>query len=148
MTTKFQKLNGKEVTRKYLEQFIEEAKKENNTEVIYRLSKILLDNPNHTTFTIEVKNYPNSLNAPKHKGIYKEALTECGRLKKGWRFVKGRVIKAKIQAPKPKRKGLYGTTKPKEGLTSKGKLRKGYKYTKGGKIIKVNSTPKKKKSLK
>lgn len=140
-TTKFQQLDGKEVRRKYLEQLIEEAKQENNTEVIYRLSKILLDNPDYRTFTIEVKSYPTALNAPRHKGLYREALTSCGRLRKGWRFIKGSVVKARPQVPKPNRKGLYGA-KPKEGLTPTGRLKKGYKYTAGGNIVKVTSKKK------
>jgi antirestriction protein ArdC/tRNA A37 threonylcarbamoyladenosine biosynthesis protein TsaE len=140
-TTKFQQLDGKEVSRKYLQQLIEEAKQENNTEVVYRLSKILLDNPKYKTFTIQVKSYPTSLNAPRHKGAYKEALTSCGRLRKGWRFIKGSVVKARPQVPKPNRKGLAGT-KQKEGLTSKGRLKKGYKYKAGGNIVKVTSKKK------
>ena len=35
---------------------------------------------------IPAKTVPNSLNAPRHAGILKEALTEKGKLKKGWYF--------------------------------------------------------------
>lgn len=95
MTTlqKFENLNGSKISRKDLQDLILEAKIKNETVVVYRLSKILLDNPTTEVFEIELKQYPTSLNAPRHKGSYKEALSECGRLKKGWKFEKGNVVK-------------------------------------------------------
>lgn len=143
---KFDSLNGKEVSRKYLKSLINEAKKENNTEVIFRVSKILLDNPKSEKFIIDVIKYPNSLNAPRHTGIYKEALTECGRLRKGWRFEKGIIIgrNRKTRAiPQKKSKTMLPNGKPKKGLDINGKLKKGYKYAEGGKIVKVTATKKK-----
>ncbi|TCP22384.1 hypothetical protein EV195_11233 [Tenacibaculum skagerrakense] len=132
MIKEFNALNGKDVSREELQKMIAKAKKKNNTEVVYRLSKILLDNPQFDTFTISVKKYPTALNAPYHVGAYKEALTENGKLRKGWRFVKGRIVKtAKI--PKPSKK---------EGLQKSGRLKKGYKYAKGGKIVKITSKKK------
>ncbi|MCD8405777.1 hypothetical protein G1K75_09635 [Tenacibaculum finnmarkense] len=89
----FKNLNGSEVTRKQLEQIIANAKKANETEIIYRLSKILLDNKGVDVFEVSLKNYPTALAGSRHKGAYKEALTECGRLRKGWRFHKGGVFK-------------------------------------------------------
>ncbi len=89
----FANLNGSEVSREVLKNIISEAKKENETEIVYRLSKVLLDNPDSEDFYIELKQYPTALNAPRHKGLYKEALTECGRLKKGWKFENGTVVK-------------------------------------------------------
>ncbi|WP_299833784.1 hypothetical protein [uncultured Tenacibaculum sp.] len=128
----FNALNGKDISKEELIQLIEKAKKRNNTEVVFRLSKILLENPNVDTFTINIKEYPTALNAPYHVGIYKEALTKSGKLRKGWRFEKGRIVKtAKI--PKPSKK---------EGLQANGKLKKGYRYAKGGRIKKITSKKK------
>lgn len=93
VTQKFHNLHGSEVSREDLQDLILEAKESNETEIVYRLSKILLDNPNTDYFDLELKKYPTSLNAPRHKGAYKQALTECGRLKKGWKFEKGNVVK-------------------------------------------------------
>lgn len=138
---KFKALHAKEVSRNLLNQLVSQAKKENNTEVVYRVSKILNDNPNYKTFKITVNQYPTGLNAPRHKGAYKDALTECGRLRKGYKFIKGRVIKAAAKVPKLKRKGLAGT-KTKEGVTKTGRLKRGYKYAKGGRVVKVTSKKK------
>ena len=97
--------------------------------------QVLLENPDFDTFTITIKEYPKALNAPYHIGAYKEALTESGKLRKGWRFERGRIVKtAKI--PKPEKR---------EGLQKNGKLKKGYRYTKGGKIEKIISKKKVKK---
>ncbi len=135
VTKEFNALNGRDISRKELIEFIEKAKKRNNTEVVYRLSKVLLENPDFDTFTISIKQYGTALNAPYHIGAYKEALTKNGKLRKGWRFEKGRIIKtAKI--PKPSKK---------EGLQTNGRLKKGYRYTKGGNIEKISSKKKVKK---
>ncbi|CAL2114141.1 DUF1738 domain-containing protein [Tenacibaculum sp. 190130A14a] len=145
MTTiqKFQALDGKEVKRSALEKLVAQAKKENNTEIIYRVSKILNDNPNFTSFKITVKQYATGLNAPRHKGLYKQALSECGRLKKGWRFRNGTVVKAQAKTTKKvKPKKALAGAKPKEGLTASGRLKKGYKYAKGGRVIKATSKKK------
>jgi len=42
------------------------------------------------------------LNAPRHEGILKEALNECGRLKKGWKFEKGKAVKVDTKKGKDK----------------------------------------------
>ena len=42
------------------------------------------------------------LNAPRHEGILKEALNECGRLKKGWKFEKGKAVKVETKKGKDK----------------------------------------------
>ena len=153
---KFRELNGKTISRKQIENLIVDAKNENETEVVYRLSKILLNNPDTQNFDITLNRYATSLNAPRHKGLYKEALTECGRLRKGWRFERGSVIKVPILNKKTKqyKMALNGGKKRKTrqsemslrelddflksvGFKSSGKLKKGYKYVKGGEIVKV-----------
>ncbi len=132
VTQEFSALHGKDISREELIQLIAKAKKQNNTEVVYRLSKIIVANPNYETFSISVKQYPTALNAPYHRGAYKEALTATGKLRKGWRFEKGRIVKT-ASIPKPSKK---------EGLLANGKLKRGYKYVKGGKIVKISSKKK------
>ncbi|MCD8438014.1 ssDNA-binding domain-containing protein [Tenacibaculum dicentrarchi] len=89
----FKNLNGSTVSRSQLEAIIANAKKANDTEIIYRLSGILLANKGVNKFDVSLRNYPTALAGSRHKGAYKEALTECGRLRKGWRFHKGGVLK-------------------------------------------------------
>jgi hypothetical protein len=96
---KFYGLNGaKNVSRAEILDIIELAKNENNCNVVYRLSKILNSKPDADYFNIEIVSYPKTgLNGAQHTGDYKEALDDCGRLKKGYRFVAGKVVKV---APK------------------------------------------------
>ncbi|MCG8902418.1 hypothetical protein G1K97_11255 [Tenacibaculum finnmarkense] len=89
----FKNLNGSTVSRSQLEAIIANAKKANDTEMIYRLSGILLANKGVNRFYVSLRQYPTALAGSMHKGAYKEALTECGRLRKGWRFHKGGVLK-------------------------------------------------------
>jgi len=97
----FNGLNGcQNVDRSEIIDIIELAKQENNTDVIYRLSKILNSNPNADDFNFEIIQFPETgLNGSRHTGDYREALDECGRLKKGFRFKNGKVVKV---APKVK----------------------------------------------
>jgi len=93
-TQLFNALNGAIATRNELQEIVDVAKNENNIDVIFRISKALNDNPDDDKF--EITNTPinsNRLNAPRHTGSYKEALDECGRLKKGWKFTNGKVVK-------------------------------------------------------
>ena len=99
-------LHNRTVSRDDIQTVIDLAKEKNNTEVIYRLSKILNDHPDSTRFNINIINYPQettnqvALAGTRHSGDYREALDECGRLKKGWHFVDGKVVKVQ------KRSGL------------------------------------------
>ncbi|MCG8773805.1 hypothetical protein G1K44_12660, partial [Tenacibaculum finnmarkense] len=106
----FKNLNGSTVSRSQLEAIIENAKKANDTEIIYRLSGILLANKGVNRFNVSLRNYPTALAGSRHKGAYKEALTECGRLRKGWRFSKGGVFKVATLDKKTKqfKMGLSG----------------------------------------
>ncbi|MCD8415716.1 ssDNA-binding domain-containing protein [Tenacibaculum dicentrarchi] len=106
----FKNLNGSTVSRSQLEVIIANAKKANDTEIIYRLSGILLANKGVNKFDVSLRNYPTALAGSRHKGAYKEALTECGRLRKGWRFSKGGVFKVATLDKKTKqfKMGLSG----------------------------------------
>lgn len=107
-------LHNRTVSRHEIQTVIALAKEQNNTEVIYRLSKILNDHPDSNRFNINIINYPQEtdnqagLAGTRHSGDYREALDECGRLKKGWHFVDGKVVKVQ------KRSGLLSQYTEKE----------------------------------
>ena len=109
----FNALDNREVSRKEVEQVLTQAKAENNTAIIYRLSRVLNDSPEATHFEITITHYdsPVGLSGVQHTGDYREALDDCGRLKKGWKFVKGNVVKVEKKE------------KPKKGKTPKNILK-------------------------
>ena len=92
-------LHNRTTTRDEIQAVINLAKEQNNTEVIYRLSKILNDHPDSKRFNINIINYPQetdnqtALAGTRHSVDYREALDENGRLKKGWKFSNGQVVK-------------------------------------------------------
>lgn len=92
---KFHALNGvNNIPRSEIETIVDLAKQENNAEVIYRLSKVLRNNPDAKTFNMTIAKYPaTGLNGAQHTGDYKEALDNCGRLRPGYRFMGGKVVK-------------------------------------------------------
>ena len=99
----FVKLHNRTVSRSEVERVISIAKEQNNTEVIYRLSRILNAYPTEQRFVINIKDYPTpptALAGAHHTGDYREALDDCGRLKKGWKFSKGQVVKVTPKAKK------------------------------------------------
>ena len=88
-------LHNRTVSRSEIERVISIAKEQNNTEVIYRLSRILNAYPTEQRFVINIKDYPaapTALAGAHHTGDYREALDENGRLKKGYKFVSGKII--------------------------------------------------------
>ena len=92
----FINLHNRTVSRYEVERVISIAKEQNNTEVIYRLSRILNAYPTEQRFVINIKDYPatpTALAGAHHTGDYREALDENGRLKKGWKFSNGQVVK-------------------------------------------------------
>ena len=96
-------LHNRTVSRSEIERVISIAKEQNNTEVIYRLSRILNAYPTEQRFVINIKDYPTpptALAGTHHTGDYREALDDCGRLKKGWKFSKGQVVKVTPKAKK------------------------------------------------
>ena len=91
----FVNLHNRTVSRSEVERVISIAKEQNNTEVIYRLSRILNAYPTEQRFVINIKDYPTpptALAGAHHIGDYREALDENGRLRKGYKFVKGKII--------------------------------------------------------
>ncbi len=91
----FVNLHNRTVSRSEVERVVSLAKEQNNTEVIYRLSRILNAYPTEQRFVINIKDYPTpptALAGAHHTGDYHEALDENGRLRKGYKFVKGKII--------------------------------------------------------
>lgn len=98
----FINLHNRTVSRSEVERVISIAKEQNNTEVIYRLSRILNAYPTEKRFVINIKDYPatpTALAGAHHTGDYREALDENGRLRKGYKFVKGKIIPSQSSQP-------------------------------------------------
>lgn len=112
----FNALNNREVSRKEVEQILTQAKAENNTAIIYRLSQALNNSPEATHFEITITQYDSAagLSGVQHTGDYREALDDCGRLRKGWKFVKGNVVKVE-EKPKKEAKPKKEKAPQKEG---------------------------------
>ena len=130
----FNALNGTKAYRKDLENILQKAKDENNASLVYRISKTLNAFPDVNRFEIEIISYPEApqgLSGAQHSGNYKEALDDCGRLRKGWKFVKGNVVKIqKKEKPKKESKPKKETepVKSKEENNSKKETKKNKKY--------------------
>ena len=91
----FTSLHNRAVSRSEIEAVVAQAKEQNNTEVIYRLSRILNAYPTEQRFVINIKDYPTpptALAGAHHTDDYREALDENGRLRKGYKFVYGKII--------------------------------------------------------
>ncbi|WP_404981140.1 LPD3 domain-containing protein [Capnocytophaga granulosa] len=114
----FNDLNNREVSRQEVEQVLTQAKAENNTAIIYRLSQALNNSPEATHFEITITQYDSAagLSGVQHTGDYREALDDCGRLRKGWKFVKGNVVKIE-EKPKKEAKPKREATPKKEETT-------------------------------
>ena len=112
----FNALNNREVSRQEVEQVLTQAKAENNTAIIYRLSQALNNSPEATHFEITITQYDSAagLSGVQHTGDYREALDDCGRLRKGWKFVKGNVVKVE-EKPKKEAKPKKEKAPQKEG---------------------------------
>ena len=101
----FNSLHNKKVTRQKIERVIALAKKENQTAIIYRLSQ-LLALKKEESFKVKILKHPiaNFLTGTMHTGSYKTALDNCGRLRPGYKFENGTVVKVgakKVATPKP-----------------------------------------------
>ena len=90
----FLALHNRTVTRTEIEAVIQAAKEQQNTAVIYRLSRILNAHPSTNSFVINIRQYPETqgLSGAQHTGDYRQALDENGRLRKGYKFVGGKII--------------------------------------------------------
>jgi antirestriction protein ArdC len=112
----FEALNGCKVYRNELEKIIETAKAENNTDIIYRLAKVLNEKTKVDYFEIEVEKYPKALNAPKLIVKYSEALDESGKLRKGYKYENGTVLKEIDNVPLSFLTGLEYQYEPIENI--------------------------------
>lgn len=126
----FNSLDNREVSRKEVEQVLTQAKAENNTTIIYRLSKILNDYPQATHFEISVTHYQpqEGLLGVQHTGNYKDALDDCGRLRKGWKFVNGNVVKVEKKEKLKKESKPKKEAQPKKEKAPQKETKKDKKY--------------------
>ena len=126
----FNALNNREVSRKEVEDVLAQAKEENNTTIIYRLSKILNDYPQATHFEISVTHYQpqEGLFGVQHTGNYKDALDDCGRLRKGWKFVNGNVVKVEKKEKLKKESKPKKEAQPKKEKAPQKETKKDKKY--------------------
>ena len=107
---KYNNLDDKTVTRKeltdyYLSLFDYLPESEIITIIRSKIDKLLDSDTTSKSFKITIsekynKETAKGLNAPRHKGNAKTALTECGRLKKGYKYVKGGKI---VKLPRNKK---------------------------------------------
>ncbi len=112
----FEALNGCKVYRNELEEIIDTAKSENNTDVIYRLSTVLNNKPDVDYFEIDIEKYPKALNVPKLIVKYSEALEESGKLRKGYKYENGTVLKEIDNVPLSFLTGLEYQYEPIENI--------------------------------
>lgn len=114
---KFNALNGKTVTREYLDKLRIESFDHHVWNVNERVNKVLkkFTEAKEFTLTIDKPISISKLAAPRHKGLAKEALDECGRLKKGYKYVKG----GKVEKIKSKTKSKSAPKKAEEPKSSK-----------------------------
>ena len=126
----FNALDNREVSRKEVEHVLLQAKAENNTTIIYRLSKILNDYPQATHFEISVTHYQpqEGLFGVQHTGNYKDALDDCGRLRKGWKFVNGNVVKVEKKEKLKKESKPKKEAQPKKEKAPQKETKKDKKY--------------------
>jgi antirestriction protein ArdC len=97
-TILYNALDGTVKSRSFLEGFQQSIQPVNEQEadIKNKLAAILNQYPDADLFEIEIENFAATpfLAAPRHKGLAKEALDSCGRLKKGYRYdLTGKLIK-------------------------------------------------------
>lgn len=108
---KYNNLVGKTVSREYLVDFTEELFEfipEDNKMFLFiwaRIHDILDQYPDAKRFSIENLNDPVALLGSAHTGIRVKALTDCGRLKPGYKFLKGGAI-VEVKNSDPTKKNL------------------------------------------
>jgi hypothetical protein len=142
----FNQLGGKTVTRKSLISLRELAYLEGSEEIIHRIDTVLNLDPEATDFdlVLETPAMQISLGAAQHSGLYREALDECGRLQKGFKFENGfvvRVANGEVDKRKFKKATVPAVEKPAittKKATSYGKKRP---FTKSEKIASIDEKP-------
>ena len=99
-------LNGKTVKREKLIAILKQATTEGQQKIVNKLTQVL-DTHSNKVFTVTISQKitaQSGLGAPRHKGMAKEALDECGRLKPGYKYVKGGKIEKVEKKRNPKKK--------------------------------------------
>lgn len=108
LAQEFNAINGTIVNRKTLDYLLARAEKERHALIQTRIVKVLEAHPEKNEFKITLTSLvePYGLNAERHSGLEKEALTECGRLKKGYKYIKGKGVVKVAKKPVEKAKKL------------------------------------------
>lgn len=117
---KFNALNGRTVDREELEKLAKLGKDQGQMQVYEKLISVLNSNDDKS-FKINITKPITGLNAPRHSGTAKVALDDCGRLKKGYKYKAGKIVKIVTR----KKSKTVRKTKPvpKSRDTAKEKLR-------------------------
>ena len=88
----FNALDGKTVSRATLEELAALGKEQGQMQVYKKLTSVLTAN-NDKSFKININKALSGLKAPRHSGTAKIALDDCGRLRKGYKYEKGKIVK-------------------------------------------------------
>ncbi len=130
---KYNALDGRTVTREELQEIAKLGKEQEVLEIYERITAVLEAN-DYDTFEIKISK-PLGLNAARHTGAAKTALDDCGRLKKGYKYQDGKIVKIqrkkkkavtkrKPATKKGRKKTNSGAQKKSKENTEKEKLRK------------------------
>ena len=118
---------------------------EGSNEIILRIDKVLNSHPESegNEFELEVEKpvIEIGLGAAQHSGLYREALDECGRLQKGYKFENGFVVKVQtgeVDKKKFKKVDPAVVEKPKKTASNYGKKRP---FIKSAKVVPIEEKP-------
>lgn len=89
----FNALNGREVSRSKIEEILRLARVQKETAIVFRLARILNENPEEEKFLIKVKEYP-ALNAP---AVVDDVVFENGNLQPGYYFESGQIMQNTVE---------------------------------------------------
>jgi len=97
----FNDLNGQFATKENLEKVMTLCEKENRPALAQRLkiaiAKIHKDTPRRIKVVDKAKDVGKGLSAPRHEGLAKQALNNCGRLNPGYKYGKdGKLQRSKV----------------------------------------------------
>ncbi len=135
----YNSLDGKTVNREEITQILNTAIDEGNTFVKKKLLALLMSY-NNDSFKIHLSKVAPiveaGLNAPRHDGLAKEALDNCGRLKKGYRYKFGKITKVE----KKKKAKKEPKSKPKKTTVKNSQKKKKTNNNKASKKSKTKKT--------
>jgi antirestriction protein ArdC len=127
----FNALDGQIISRSILKEIEKRALKESDLKVYHRIRRVLKNDDKEFAITISSPlNEVAGMNAPRHKGLAKKGLDDCGRPKKGYVFTQGGILKKTVPLKKTNKPVIIKLTKADKILKSKllsiGKKLSGY----------------------